>query len=55
MRNPKRVTVNMDQISLMDALLDAKTQMGAMNVVAMANARDHMGDDSPSDSHKMKQ
>ena len=37
----------MDQIGLMDALLDAKTQMGAMNMVAMANMRDHMGGTVP--------
>ena len=42
-RNPKRATVDMDQISLVDALLDAETQTGAMNLVEMANARDHTG------------
>ena len=42
-RNPKRVTADMDQISLMVSPSHAKTQMGAMNMVVMANARDHMG------------
>ena len=42
-RNPKRATANMDQISLADALPNAKTMMVTMNMVIMANTRDHMG------------
>ena len=41
MRSPKRVRADMGQISLVVTLLDPETQMGVMNVVVMANTRDH--------------
>ena len=42
MRSPKRARADMGQIGLTVTLLDPETQMGVMNMVVMANVRDHM-------------